>query len=92
MEEFHWGATPDPLAPPLPPNLGVVLKHGLRRIGGCVGQLPTFLYNLLVAAVSCSCFFQLRQLRIIRDSLSLDAAKTLVNAFVGSRLDYCNSL
>ena len=45
-----------------------------------------------VAAVSRSCFFQLRQLRIIRDSLSLDAAKTLVNAFVGSRLDYCNSL
>ena len=45
-----------------------------------------------VAAVSRSCFFQLRQLRIIRDSLSLDAAKTLVNAFVVSRLDYCNSL
>ena len=29
---------------------------------------------------------------MVRDSLTLDAAKTLVNAFVTSRLDYCNSL
>jgi Reverse transcriptase (RNA-dependent DNA polymerase) len=45
-----------------------------------------------VAAISRSCFFQLRQLRVVRDSLSTTAAKTLVNAFVSSRLDYCNSL
>ena len=43
-----------------------------------------------VAAMCCSCFFQLRQLRTIRSSLTTDAAKTL--AFVGGRLDYCNSL
>ena len=45
-----------------------------------------------VAAVRRSCFFQLRQLKSIRSSLTTDAAKTLVHAFVSSRLDYCNSL
>ena len=34
----------------------------------------------------------LRQIRSIRRSLTSDARKTLVNAFVMSRLDYCNSL
>ena len=45
-----------------------------------------------VAAMCCLCFFQLRQLRTIRSSLTTDAAKTLAQAFVGGRLDYCNSL
>ena len=36
--------------------------------------------------------FQLRQLRAIRSSLTTDAAKMLAQAFVGGRLDYCNSL
>ena len=39
-----------------------------------------------------SCYFQLRQLRQVRRSLTLDARKTLVHAFISSRLDYCNSL
>ena len=45
-----------------------------------------------VAALRRSCLFQLRQLRMVRSSLTLEAAKTLVHAFVSSRLDYCNSL
>ena len=45
-----------------------------------------------VAAMCCSCFFQLRQLRTIRSSVTTDAAKTLAQAFVGGRFDYCNSL
>jgi len=45
-----------------------------------------------VAALRRSCLFQLRQLWIVRFSLTLEAAKTLVHAFVSSRLDYCNSL
>jgi len=47
-----------------------------------------------VTAVCKSCFFQLRQLhvRLIRSSLTMDSAKTLVHAFISSRLDYCNSL
>ena len=38
------------------------------------------------------CFYQLRQLRTIRRFISVDAAKTLVNSFIASRIDYCNSL
>ena len=37
-------------------------------------------------------FFQLRQLWAVRRSLTIEAAHTLVHAFVNSRLDYCNSL
>ena len=36
-------------------------------------------------------FFQLRQLRAIRSTLTTDSTKTLAQAFVGGRLDYCNS-
>jgi len=45
-----------------------------------------------VAALCQSCLYQLRQLRMIRSSLTLEAAKTLVRAFISSRLYYCNSL
>src|SRR5208282_2434841 len=45
-----------------------------------------------VESVCRSCYFQLRQLRQIKGSLTSDAIKTLVHAFISSRLDYCNSL
>jgi len=45
-----------------------------------------------VSAVCRSGFFQLRQLRPVVRSLSTDATKTLVQAFISNRLDYCNSL
>jgi len=44
------------------------------------------------AAVCRSGYYQLRQLRPVTGSLSADAAKTLVRAFISSRLDYCNAL
>ena len=37
-------------------------------------------------------FYQLRQLSVIRSSLSMKTCTALVHAFVTSRLDYCNSL
>src|SRR6218665_1394678 len=37
-------------------------------------------------------FNQLRQLHVIRGSLSIETCTALVHAFVSSRLDYCNSL
>jgi len=37
-------------------------------------------------------YYHLRQLCQVARSLSTDAAKTLVHAFVSSRLDYCNAL
>ena len=39
-----------------------------------------------------SCFIQLRDFRNIRQFLTHDAAVSVANAFVSSRLDYCNSL
>src|SRR6218665_1148984 len=37
-----------------------------------------------------SCYYQLRQLRVIARSLTFNAAVSLVHAFVFSRLDYCS--
>jgi len=36
-------------------------------------------------------FFQLRQLRSVRRSLTTEATRALVQAFISCRLDYCNS-
>ena len=60
-------------------NLGVIFDSHMK------------LNNQINAVVS-SCFYQLRQLRSIRRLLTVDAAKTLVNAFICCRLDYCNSI
>ena len=45
-----------------------------------------------VANVMRSCFYQLRQLRSIRRSLTIDARHTLVSGFIASRVDYCNAV
>jgi len=45
-----------------------------------------------IAELSRSCFFHLRRLRSIKQSLTPDANKTLVHAFVSNRLDCCKSL
>jgi len=45
-----------------------------------------------IAALSRSCFFPLRRIRSINQSLMPEATRTLVHAFVSSRLDGCNSL
>lgn len=39
-----------------------------------------------------SSWFHLRQLRVIRSSLTRESAESLVHAFIGSRLDYCNAV
>ena len=38
------------------------------------------------------CYFELRRINFICHYLSQDALKTLISAFVLSRIDYCNSL
>ena len=45
-----------------------------------------------VCHVCRSSFYQLRQLRVVRGSLTFEASVQLVHAFINSRLDYCNSL
>jgi len=38
------------------------------------------------------CFYQLRQLRSVRQSLTTDTRGTLASAFIASRVDYCNTV
>jgi len=66
---------------PLPsvPNLGVILDGRLSM-------------SEQVTAISRSCCYQLRQLRSVVQSLTPDAAKTLVRAFISCRLDNRNAL
>jgi len=45
-----------------------------------------------VSVVSATCFFHLRQIRRVRQLLDVGSAKTLMQAFVTSRVDYCNAV
>jgi len=45
-----------------------------------------------VARVSATRFYWLHQFRRVRRSLADDAMKTLVDAFITSRVDYCNAV
>src|SRR6218665_1673476 len=60
-------------------DLGVTLDHEL-----------TFVRHINILCRSC--YYQLRQLRVVSRSLSPAAASTLVHAFVVSRLDYCSAI
>jgi hypothetical protein len=60
-------------------NLGVIFQSDLS------------LTNHISAVVK-SCFFHIRDLKRIRSCLSRNTATSIANAFVQSRLDYCNSL
>ena len=51
-----------------------------------------FSFSKHVKNVCKGCFSQLRDFRNIRQFLTQDAAVSVANAFVSSRLDYCNSL
>jgi len=45
-----------------------------------------------IASVCRAAYYQLRQIRPMVSALSMDAAATVIRAFVSSRLDYCNSV
>ena len=38
------------------------------------------------------CMYQLRQLRSVKRSLTIDSLRALATAFVASRIDYCNGV
>ena len=74
------------------PVLDTVVKvvDTARSLGVIVDSHLTM--SAHVAAVCRAAYFQLRQIRLITRALSVDAARTLVQAFISCRLDYCNSL
>src|SRR6218665_2092445 len=53
---------------------------------------PELIFSHHIDQVCRSCYYQLRQLRVIARSLTFNAAVSLVRAFVFSRLDYCSSI
>ena len=48
--------------------------------------------DLHVGSMVHSCFYQLRQIRTIRQSISNNATRTLIHSFIVTRVDYCNSV
>ena len=66
------------------------ISDDVTCLGVTIDREMTFAKH--VRRLSSRCFYQLRQLRTIRHSLNEEVAKTLVHAFVVSRLDYCNSI
>ena len=60
-------------------NLGVILDQDLS-------------FTKHITALTRSCYYHLRQLRVVTRSLSSSSASTLVHAFILNRLDYCSSL
>ena len=62
----------------------------VRDLGVLIDSNMTLLNH--VNNVAGICFYQLRQLRIIRRSLTTEAAHSLVRALIHTRVDYCNGL
>jgi hypothetical protein len=85
-------------------QLAHVDNEPVHLLDGTVIELSTSVRNLgvtfdstmtmasYISAVTRSCFYQLQQLRVIRRSLTDDAATASVHALVSSRVDYCNAL
>ena len=68
----------------------VRVQETARDLGVVIDSRPSLSNH--VAAVCRSGYYQLRQLRPVARCSSEDAAKTMIQAFVISRLDYCNAL
>ena len=60
-------------------NLGVILDDQLKM-------------DAHARSIVKSCFYQLRQLRSVLRSLTTEARRALVTAFIASRVDYCNAV
>jgi Reverse transcriptase (RNA-dependent DNA polymerase) len=57
-----------------------------------VGISADLTFDRHVMKIAGQCFYQLCQLRSVRQLLDTDSIKTLTGAFVSSRVDYCCSL
>ena len=68
----------------------IVLASSVRNLGVTLDQSLSFQQH--VANICRMCYFEIRRISSIRHVLTEDATKTLLCAFVLSRLDYCNGL
>ncbi len=74
----------------LPDGTSIHASVSARDLGVTVDNQLTM--DSHVHSMLNSCFHQLRQLRTIRSSLTVESTSTLVHAFISSRIDYCNSV
>lgn len=68
----------------------ICFQDSVRDLGVILDQELSF--SLHINQLTRSCYYQLRQLRVVSRSLSCSAAAALVHAFVTSRLDHCSSI
>ena len=82
---------------PLPALKNLVIASDTVDCSSTAKNIEVIFNNSLsmlphVTAVCKSSFFHLRNIFKIRKFLSYDTCKTLIHAFVSTRIDYCNSL
>jgi len=91
--QFIWLGTPYQFVCDTITVGGIAIQVSTEAM--CLGVLldSALTYAPHVRRWSGRSFYHLRQMRIVRKSLTEDAAKTImVHAFVTSRIDYCNSI
>jgi len=71
-------------------NAVIPLVPTVRSLGVTIDQKLSF--DQHVTNICKSCYYYIRSLRHVRESLPDGVAKTVACSLVGSRLDYCNSL
>jgi hypothetical protein len=68
----------------------ISMVASVRNLGVTVDSALTFQPH--ISHVVSSCFYQLRRMKGSLKLLPFDIARSIVNCFVISRIDYCNSL
>jgi hypothetical protein len=74
----------------LPNNVTLSPVHSARNLGVIFDSNLTFSQH--ISAVSKSCFYHIRDLRRIRNTIDQPTACTIATSLIHSKLDYCNSL
>ena len=71
-------------------NCSIIPLNSVRNLGFSLDSILSFENH--ISSLCRICYLELRRISAIRHLLTQDATKTLVCAFILSRLDYCNSL
>ena len=71
----------------LPNNVTLSLVHSARNLGIIVDTNLTF--SQQISAVSISCFYNIRDIRRIRNTIDHTTACTIATSLIHSKLDYC---
>ena len=71
-------------------GIDIHLSTTVRCLGVLIDSELTF--SAHIKRLTGRCFYQLRQLCAVHYAILVEAAQTLVHAFVISRMDYCNTI